>query len=92
VHVETELSWASDVKPGQLVPQLLAAGNFRLGNTVSEPNGVPYSAYHHCCCATILLLQEDVTSQNCVLIVDGQTVVFTRKLTSRYLGREFLIS
>jgi len=59
---------------------------------VYEPNGIPCSAYHHCGCATILLLQENPTSHNCVLIVLGQTLMFPRKLTSRYLGRELLIS
>jgi len=57
-----------------------------------EPNGIPCSVYHHYCCAKILLLQEDLTSQNCVLILVGETLVFPRKLTSRYLGRELRIS
>jgi len=86
------MSWASDVKSGQLVAQLLAARNFRLGNSVYEPNGIPCSAYHHYGCATILLLQEDLTSQNRALILVGQTLVFPRKLTSGYLGRELRIS
>jgi hypothetical protein len=91
-HAETKMSWASEVKLVQLVAQLLAARNFLQRNSMCEANGIPCSVYHHYGCATMLLLQEDLTSQNWVLRVVGQTVLFPRKLPQNYLGRELCIS